>query len=169
MNFNTIVETILQESFRVNPANVPVLDGNRELYYVRADLQDRKETTDIQRAATFFLWDSNRHISSKSTTWGWKYEGTSYQDAVEAYFNIAEAFRNETGRNTSAEIRATLARMSKLSHIKGTWLVKGIDGSPTTHIDTLYAYLGIDVDVDYYRIQGIHDTMSDVDHNIIDW
>ena len=169
MNFNNIIETILQESFRVNIANVPVLDGKRELYYVRADLQERKETTDIQRAATFYLWNSPPHITSKQTTWGWKYQGPNYDDAVQAYYNIAETFRLESGRNTSAEIRTTLDRMSKLSHIKGTWLVKGVDGGPTLNIDILHAYLGVDVDVDYYRIQGIHDITSDIDNNIIDW
>lgn len=167
MKFNNIVEAILQESVRVNIANVPVLDGTRELYYVRADLQERKETTDIQRAATFYLWDSPPHITSKQTTWGWKYQGPNYDDAVQAYYNIAETFRLESGRNTSAEIRATLDRMSKLSHIKGTWLVKG--RTSTSHIDALCAYLGIDVDLDYYRIQGIHDVASDIDNNIIDW
>jgi len=156
MNFNKIYNYIIE-----SVSDLPVLTAEREVYAVviwevvegaTGQLAAIDDTVDC---VNFNYWDILKQ-GCKSIT---------FIDALNAYCNYIEkwgfnCFNRETNLSTLDVIKKVRQDAEKYKNIKGDWY---FNNSVSDGV------FGIEVDIDYYRIQGIRDTMSDVDNNIMDW
>jgi len=146
---------------------LPALDGKREIYFISTDFLDltKKVYYKVERMYlphNIEQWDNetqtprsyhdvNMKVFTEINDWTYK-----HQDLPQ--YNTRS---NNNMRMTAAENLEKL--FEPYQKLQGKWgyYSKNRGGRETI--------VGFEVDVDYYRIQGIHDTMSGVDNSIMDW
>jgi len=146
---------------------LPALDGKREIYFISTDFLDLTKPV-YYKVERMYLphnieqWDNetqtprsyhdvNMKVFTEINDWIYK-----HQDLPQ--YNTRS---NNNMRMTAAENLEKL--FEPYQKLQGKW------GYYSKNRGGRESIVGFEVDVDYYRIQGIHDTMSGVDNNIMDW
>ena len=180
MQFDHLVKSILEEN-NIKAADVPVLDGKKEVYcmaivashanhtgtpYVtpveRMDFDYGNPMTDFDGTdvynCTGWVWDTYQDDNKYDTL---LYFGNSFQKVVDLLKSIQEqTLPGFEWKYLDDRLMTRLAihKLRPFANIHGTWKVMDSTGTGRRGEGL---FIGIEVDQDYYRHGGITDAVSD--------
>lgn len=145
MNFNKIVENILNQS--IPP--IPALDGEREVYVLsvetHADLALPLADVPIilVRTENYIVWDTY------GTSWSpILYQGNNYKQAFNTFANSFDL----QGKSLQNLLKDSKIKLQPYANVKGTWRV----------VKTSWRIMiGVEIDTnEYYAINHAQDTLE---------
>jgi len=166
MNFDKLVTKILQE----NKSRLPILDGEREIYIRSVSLENGMCFGTFDREVDYNIqeWDDDYDDYGATvicTTKNFKEALNVLDDAFKDEENYSPYISRKPGPLPAEAVE----KITKdLGYLQGTWKVIN-DLSNSTCL-----MIGVDVDLDYYRVQGVKDVATDIakqtgESDISDW
>lgn len=180
MQFDHLVKSILEEN-NIKAADVPVLDGKKEVYCIGVFTASANHTGDayvtpVERMdfdygnprnygpdsdtynCTGWMWDAYEELNDHDTL---IYSGKDFQEVV----NFLKSVQNNTNARFNWKylddrqaVTVVIHKLRPFSHIHGTWKIIESNGDGKRGVSF---FIGIEVDQDYYRHGGITDAVKD--------
>ena len=166
MNFDKLVTKILQES----KSRLPILDGEREIYIRSVSMEDGMcfGTFDREDEYNTQEWDDDYEDYGATVI-------CTTQHFSEALKVLDDAFKDEENyspyisRKPGPLPTEAVEKITKdLGYLQGTWkIISDLSNSNCFMI-------GVEVDSEYYRVQGVKDVAADIaketgESDISDW